>query len=240
MAQPGGVLARAGHTEAGCDLARLAGLEPASVIVEILNEDGTMARRPQLEAFAREHQLKIGTIADLIRYRMENVKTVSRVSECDMPTEFGHFRLHVYEDDHSEALHYALVRGDIDPEQAILVRVHVQDGLCDMLAAQRDDCRLPLREALTRIAAEDSGVVVILGPSETKSEIVRRVENYAMQDKGVKLPRPRPGDDLRTYGVGAQILVDLGVRRMQVLGAKKRFHGLGGFGLEIVNYVGRE
>jgi len=136
MAQPGGVLTRAGHTEAGCDLTRLAGLEPAAVIVEILKEDGSMARRPDLEEFARRHDLKIGTIADLIRYRMANEKTIQRVAEFELPTEFGQLRLLTYQDALTKQAHFALVKGMIDPERPVLVRVHVQHTLCDLLPVQ--------------------------------------------------------------------------------------------------------
>ncbi|MEA3243351.1 MAG: 3,4-dihydroxy-2-butanone-4-phosphate synthase, partial [Pseudomonadota bacterium] len=129
MAQPGGVLTRAGHTEAGCDLARLAGLEPASVIVEILNEDGTMARRPDLERFAQQHDLKVGTIAELIHYRIANEKSVERVAECEMPTEYGNFRLVAYQDIVNKSLHLALVMGEVSPEDPTLVRVHVRNAL---------------------------------------------------------------------------------------------------------------
>src|SRR5690554_2586648 len=148
-AREGGVLNRAGHTEAGCDLAKLAGLEPAAVIVEILNEDGSMARRPDLEIFAKEHGLKMGTIADLIHYRLQNEPTVERVAECRMPTEFGEFRLVAYRDLLERELHLALVKGDIEPEESTLVRVHMQHTLCDLFGNQRD-CGWPLRDVMAR------------------------------------------------------------------------------------------
>ncbi|MDH3926266.1 MAG: 3,4-dihydroxy-2-butanone-4-phosphate synthase, partial [Xanthomonadales bacterium] len=151
MSQPGGVLARAGHTEASVDLAMLAGLEPAAVLVEILNEDGSMARRPQLEKFAREHGLKIGTIADLIRYRMETEKSVEHVSSHEVKTDFGPFMLHTYRDLIENRLHLALMRGQVDPAQAFLVRVHVQNPLSDVLSIHRSDFGMPLRAALARI-----------------------------------------------------------------------------------------
>ena len=157
MAQPGGVLTRAGHTEAGCDLARLAGLEPAAVIVEILNEDGTMARCPELEVLAREQDLKIGTIADLIRFRIEHEKTVERVAECSLPTEFGEFHLVAFQDTIDNNLHLALVKGEILPEEPSLVRVHVQNPLCDLTASRRSDCGWPLRDALQRVSKEGRG-----------------------------------------------------------------------------------
>ena len=237
MSQAGGVLARAGHTEAGCDLARLAGLEPASVIVEILNEDGTMARRPELEVFAREHGLKIGTIADLIRYRLEHERTVERVAECQLPTEHGEFRLVAYRETGGQEVHLALVHGQIDPSEPALVRVHMADALCDLAGAMRGDCPWPLRDALSRIATASAGIAIILRRPEDAADLVRRIQDYHLQDRGVRLPRPARGVDLRTFGVGAQILRDLGVRRMRILGAPKRFHGLSGFGLEVADYV---
>ena len=245
MAQPGGVLARAGHTEAGCDLARLAGMAPASVIVEILNEDGSMARRPDLEKFAQQHGLKIGAIADLIRYRRENEKTVERVAECDFPSEYGKFRLIAYQDsaghDRPPALgcdlHLALVMGDIQPGQPTLVRVHLQDTLCDVLGSQRDDAGWPLRDTLRCIATAGAGVAVVLRKAEDAGELVRRIRDYQLKDKGINLPKPAASIDLRTYGAGAQILADIGVGKMRVLGAPKKVHGLAGFGLEVIEYV---
>ena len=237
MAQEGGVLARAGHTEAGCDLARLAGFEPASVIVEILNDDGTMARRPQLEAFAREHGLKLGTVADLIRYRRQNEKTVERVAECQLATEFGQFHLVAYEDRIEKLLHLALVKGAIEAEEPTLVRVHVTDTMTDLLGARRDDCGMPLRAAMARLAESGAGVAVVLQNPQSPTDIVKRIRDYQLQDRGVHLPRPEAGEDLRTYGAGAQILADLGVRKMRVMGAPRKLHGLSGFDLEVVEYV---
>jgi len=235
--EPGGVLSRAGHTEAGCDLARLAGLEPAAVLVEILDEDGSMARRPQLERFAERHGLKIGTIADLIHHRMVTEKTIRRVGECALPTRHGAFRLVAFQETGTGALHLALVRGAIDPEQPTLIRVHVQDSLCDLTSSERDDCGWPASEALARIDREGAGVVVILRHEEHAAEMIHRIAAYARQDAGEPLPRPEPGEELRTYGVGAQILRDLGVRRMRVLGSPRRLLGLSGFDLEITEYA---
>ena len=237
MAQPGGVLTRAGHTEAGCDLARMAGLEAAAVIVEILNEDGTMARRPDLEVFAKEHDIKIGTIADLIEYRLHNEKTVEHMSKCNMPTEFGDFTLHAYKNMIDGQAHLALVKGDIEPGEPTLVRVHVENSLCDIFANQRKDCGWPLHDALKRIADEEQGVVIILRLSDESDAIISRIENYRLQDEGQDLPRSDAGTDLRTFGIGAQILTDLGVTHMRVLSAPKKMHGLSGFGLEVVEYV---
>ena len=239
MAQPGGVLIRAGHTEAGCDLARIAGLEPAAAIVEILNEDGTMARRPDLEVFAREHGLKIGTIADLIRYRIRTEKTVDRVAECDLPTMHGDFRLVAFEDTIDRQLHLALVKGEIRPDDPTLVRVHMQSTLCDVLGARTGDCGWPLDDALARVAREGAGVVLVLRKPEDNRDLVRRIRAYGLKGR-TAAPAAREGtgdEELRTYGVGAQILTELGVRRMRVLSAPKRVHAIAGFGLEVVEYV---
>lgn len=237
MSKPGGTLTRAGHTEAGCDLARLAKLEPASVIVEILNEDGTMARRPDLEKFAEQHGLKIGTIASLIQYRLENEHTVKRITECGLNNEFGEFKLITYQNDIDQQLHFAMTLGDIDPEEPTLIRVHMNDFIGDVLKAGRDDCGLPLNNAMRCIAEAGKGVIVILMTPDNMSSIVKRINNYRLQDEGVDLPRSEAEHDIRTFGVGAQILTDLKVKKMRVLSAPKKFHGISGFGLEVVEYV---
>ena len=235
MAQPGGVLTRAGHTEAGCDLARLAGLEPAAVIVEILNEDGTMARRPELEVFAAHHGLKIGTIADLIRYRIAHEKTVQRVAECDLDTVHGRFRVVAYQDPVDAQVHFALVHGTPDPERPALVRVQVLDTLTDVVGIARGDGGWTLQRALARVAGEGAGVVVLLRHAEDPRELIRRLRDCGSQTP--EAPSAGGVGDLRTLGLGAQILSDLGVRRMRVLSAPKKIHGLSGFGLEVVEYV---
>ncbi|MDE2196546.1 MAG: 3,4-dihydroxy-2-butanone-4-phosphate synthase [Gammaproteobacteria bacterium] len=235
MAQPGGVLTRAGHTEAGCDLSRLAQLEPAAVIVEVLNEDGSMARRPDLEKFAKAHGLRIGTIADLIRYRLEKEKTVERIAERNVPTEFGEFRMSVYEDRVNRTLHLALAAGEIRPEKPVLVRVHLQNTLNDVVGVRWDDLGWPLRNAMRRIARE-GGVVVILRQPEDPAMLVARLRGHANSDTPEEEGAPATAI-LRTYGIGAQILLDLGIRRMRVLSQPKRMHGLSGFGLEVVEYV---
>ncbi len=237
MAQPGGVLRRAGHTEAGCDLARLAGLEPAAVIVEILNEDGTMARHPDLEKFAQQHNVKIGTIADLIHFRINNEKAVEQVASCKLPTEFGDFTLYAYQDAIEDAVHLALVKGNVRSEEPTLVRVHLQNTLCDLTNSLRGDCGWPLRDVLSRIAQADSGVAVILQQREQPRHLVSRILHYAQQDAGQDLPAQPSNWDLRTFGLGAQILSDLGVRQMRVLSAPKKIHAISGFGLEVVEYV---
>jgi len=237
MARPGGVLTRAGHTEAGCDLARLGGHESAAVIVEILNEDGSMARRPDLEKFAREHGLKVGTIADLIHYRIANEKSVERVAECDLPTEYGEFRLYAYQDLVNEGLHLALVKGNIDSEKPTLVRVHVQNTLGDLFGAQMKDTGWPLRDAMRRVADSGEGVVVVLGEPESPRDLARRIQGYNNHEKSGEPPVREARHELRTHGIGAQILIDLGVKRMRVLSAPMVVHGLSGFGLEVVDYV---
>ncbi len=235
MAQPGGVLARAGHTEAGCDLARLAGLEPAAVIVEIMSEDGTMARRPELEEFAQRHGLKIGTVADLIRYRLRTERSVERLAERDVETEHGNFRLVCYEDHVGRDVHLALVRGRVDGPEPPVVRVHLIDTLRDALGVRDDSRAWTLPAAMARVAREPAGVIVILRQGEAPRELADAVGS--LQRRGGE-PSGAPGGVLRTFGVGAQILQDLGVHRMRVLSAPKQLHGLSAFGLEIVEYIG--
>lgn len=237
MAQPGGVLRRAGHTEAGCDLARLANLEPAAVIVEVLNEDGSMARRTDLEQFARQHQLKIGTVADLIHYRVEHEKTIERKAQCRLPTEFGEFQLSVYQDTIDNSVHFALVKGQPPLTEPVLVRVHIRNSLCDLTASLREECGWPLREALKRIAKEPQGVLVILQQTEDVQALVKSVHHYCRRDRNGDLPVPPIPTNLRTHGLGAQILSELGVRKMRVLSAPKRMHAISGFGLEVVEYI---
>lgn len=235
MAQPGGVLTRAGHTEAGCDLARLAGRTPAAVIVEILNEDGTMARRPDLEQFARSHGLKIGTIADLIRYRLDNEHTVERVAETHVDTEFGEFHLVTYQDTIDNTIHLALVKGQPTPERPTLVRVHLRNTLADTLSVRNESFSWPLRNAMKRVAEEGEGVIVVLRKPESGRELVRQI--VALNKPHLEEPHSDHTTVLRTYGIGAQILSDLNVRRLRVLSAPKRLHGISGFGLEVVEYV---
>jgi 3,4-dihydroxy 2-butanone 4-phosphate synthase/GTP cyclohydrolase II len=238
MAQEGGVLTRAGHTEAGCDLARLAGLEPAAVIVEILNEDGSMARRPDLEKVAAEFGIKIGTIADLIRYRLENERSVERVAECEMKNAIGDFHLVTYRDRLTAQVHFALVKGQIMRDKPTLVRVHMPHYLADVLGMQRaDSSSWPLEAAMRHIHEAGEGVIVLLGQTEGEAELIQRVTDYQQEDENAAVPKREGSPDLRTYGVGAQILLDLGVRKMRVLSTPKRMHGLSGFGLEVVEYI---
>jgi 3,4-dihydroxy 2-butanone 4-phosphate synthase/GTP cyclohydrolase II len=236
MAQPGGVLNRAGHTEASCDLARLAGLEPAAVIVEILNEDGTMARRPQLERIAQEHKLKMGSIADLIHYRLQNEVTVERISEQSIETEFGEFNLICFEDHVHRNVHLALVRGTLDNAEPPLVRVHVQDTLGDVVGVKNARLGWPLRAAMRQIADSENGVAVILRFDETPRQLVGAIRELRVSHVE-ELPTGAGAAILRNYGTGAQILRDLGVKRMRVLSAPKQMQAISGFDLEVVEYI---
>jgi len=240
MAQRGGVLARAGHTEAGVDLARLAGLEPASVICEILNEDGSMARLPQLEGFATQHGLKIGTIADLIRHRAQHESTVRRVAESPLATEFGEFRLVAYHDDIDDAVHLALTLGDMRRDKPTVARVHVQSSLLDLLTTSPRAGSWTLPKALARVAQERHGVVVILHQKESTADMLDRIQGLQRREQGLELTTARTGQELRTYGLGSQILSDLGVGKLRVLGRPVKAPGLSGFGLEIVEYLDTE
>jgi 3,4-dihydroxy 2-butanone 4-phosphate synthase/GTP cyclohydrolase II len=236
MAQPGGVLTRAGHTEAGCDLARLAGLEPAAVIVEILKEDGSMARRPDLEKFAYERGIRIGTIADLIRYRLDNERSIERIAEKTIETAHGEFNLICYDDRINRAVHVALVKGDLSGTDSPLVRVHLQDTLGDLIGVQSPTLGWPLKSAIERIAREDVAVIVILREQESSRDFVDAVEALGISQTDLE---NRRGEDsvLRTYGVGAQILRDLGLSKMRVLSAPKQMYAISGFDLEITEYV---
>ncbi len=236
MAQPGGVLTRAGHTEAGCDLARLAGLEPAAVIVEILKEDGSMARRPDLEKFARAHGVRMGTIADLIRYRLEKERYVERIAKKPVTTAHGDFTMFCYDDHVNRAVHVALVKGDLATADNPLVRVHLQDTLGDVIRVQSRALGWPLDSAMKRIAQEDTGVIVLLREKESSRDFIDAVEHLDCASDEVR--RRRRGESvLRTYGVGAQILRDLGLSRIRVLSAPKHMYAISGFDLEITEYV---
>ena len=231
-AQPGGVLTRAGHTEAASDLPRMAGLEAAGVLVEILNADGTMARRPELEVFAREHGLKIGSIADLIAYRLATEHTVERVDEREISTEFGPFQLVTYRDRIAHDLHFALVRGTPDKAVPTLVRVQVENPLADLLHWRRDDFGVANTDALRAIDAAGSGVMVVLSaPRDTDALLarIRAQDETAGNSKDV--------GQWRRNGAGAQILADLGLGKLRVLGTPRRQIGLAGYGLEIVETV---
>ena len=237
MAQPGGVLTRAGHTEAGCDLAGLAGLEPSSMIVEILNEDGSMARRPDLEKFAEQHDLKIGTIEDLISYRLKNEKTVDRIAECDFPSEYGDFRLIAYRNSLDALTHYALlkVEGEMNPDEPVIVRVHMKNTLTDAFGSL-DIKSWPLQDALQQVAKAKQGVVVVLNWPDEDTAILQWISEHSDVKQADVVKNKKP-TDLRTDGVGAQILMDLGIKKMQLMTAPKVIHGLAGFGLEVIDYV---
>jgi 3,4-dihydroxy 2-butanone 4-phosphate synthase/GTP cyclohydrolase II len=202
MAEQGGVLIRAGHTEAGCDLARLAGFEPASVIVEILNDDGTMARRPDLEVFAEKHDIKWGTIEDLIRYRVENEKTIERINQRQFQTRYGSFKLVSYLDSINNDTHLALVKGKITEKSQPHVRVHMENIFTDVL--QEKNSGFSIDSALEQISEADTGVFLLLRKQDNQ-DILESIDN----------PNFRQADDLRTFGIGAQILADLGVSQMK-------------------------
>jgi len=236
MAKSGGVLNRAGHTEAGCDLARLAGVEPAAVIVEILNEDGSMARKPDLEIFAQHHNLKIGTISDLIHYRIQHENTLERISECTFPTEFGDFRLYAYQDRNDNNLHLALVMGQVSNGEPVLVRVHARNLLDDVFSSKRSDRSIPMRIAMQKIAKEGRGVLVVIRQNESNKNLVELIHRYQLEDNGVAMPETRP-PDWRMTGTGARILADLGVHKLKVLGTQKKYVGLAGFDMEVTEHV---
>lgn len=237
MAQAGGVLNRAGHTEAGCDLARLAGVEPAAVIVEILNDDGSMARRADLEAFAAEHQLKIGTIADLIHYRIQHENTLERVSECAYPTEFGDFRLYAYQDRNDNNLHIALVMGEVCSNEPVLVRVHARNVLDDIFFSKRNEASLSIRAAMEKIAQAKCGVLVLIRQNENNQALAEQIHRYQLADNGHHVA-VSSDVDWRTTGTGARILADLGVKKLKVLGTQKKYVALSGFDLEVSEHVG--
>jgi 3,4-dihydroxy 2-butanone 4-phosphate synthase / GTP cyclohydrolase II len=229
MAQKGGVLVRAGHTEAGCDVAQLAGLVPAAVICEVLKEDGEMARLADLVEFARTHQLRIGTIADLIQYRSRTESLVERIAERDLETLHGAFRLVAYRDKSSRDTHIALVKGKISAQHETLVRVHEPLSVADLLDAGNRGHSWNLNAALRTVAASGNGVVVLLHRTETGAELLHRL-NMAENAVAQKV-------DVRTYGIGAQILRDLGVARMKLLGTPRKMPSMAGFDLEVTGYV---
>ncbi|MCV6591033.1 MAG: bifunctional 3,4-dihydroxy-2-butanone-4-phosphate synthase/GTP cyclohydrolase II [Marinobacterium sp.] len=238
MAQPGGVLSRAGHTEAGCDLARLANCTPAAAIVEIMNEDGTMARRPDLEKFAEKHDLKIGTIADLIHYRTLNEHTIERQEEGILPTEYGEFNYVTYFDGIQNCTHMALYMGDITPDAPTLTRVHIRsEVLRDVCAVDTSGQRKwTMRRAMQRVAEEGKGVVVLLDTG-ARIDLGDALDNVlAGSVKPSKVNVSSSGAYL-TVGTGSQILRDLGVSKMKVLSSPMKFNAISGFDLEIVDYI---
>jgi 3,4-dihydroxy 2-butanone 4-phosphate synthase/GTP cyclohydrolase II len=230
IAQDGGVLVRAGHTEACCDLARLAGLTPAAVLCEIMREDGTMARLPDLMQFAAEHKLKIGTIADLIEYRSRNESMVQRSSERAVETAWGRFRLVSFRDLPTGAVHLALTLGELDAKQETLVRVHEPLSVLDLLDAGKGSHSWGVGETLTEIQRAGKGVMVLLNCSQSDADLQAQLA-------GNRPARPGRSMDLRTYGIGAQILRDLGVGRMRLMAAPRKMPSMAGFGLEVTGYV---
>jgi 3,4-dihydroxy 2-butanone 4-phosphate synthase/GTP cyclohydrolase II len=239
MAKSGGVLSRAGHTEAGCDLAKLAGVDASAVIVEILNEDGSMARRPDLEIFAKQHNLKMGTIADLIHYRIQHENTLERISECAFPTEFGDFRLYAYQDKNDDNVHLALVMGHVSGDTPVLVRVHAKNLLEDVFSSKRNDCSITIRSAMEKIAKAGCGVLVVIRQNEDNKSLVELIHQYQLEDHGViNTDQAKLATDWRTTGTGARILADLGVHKLKVLGTQKKYVGLSGFDLEVSEHVG--
>jgi 3,4-dihydroxy 2-butanone 4-phosphate synthase/GTP cyclohydrolase II len=233
-AQKGGVLMRAGHTEAGCDLTQLAGLTPSAVICEILKDDGTMARLPDLIEFSKIHQLKIGTIADLIHYRNQHESIVERKAERNMQTVHGAFRAVAYRDTPSGGAHLALVHGIISPEQETLVRVHQPVSILDLLEAEATTHSWNIASAMAAIQAAPSGILVLLNCEQSADEMFAQVD--ALNAVVKVTPPNRAGLDLRTYGIGAQILKDLGVRKMKLLSSPRKMPSMVGFDLEISGY----
>ncbi len=232
-AVPGGVLIRAGHTEAGCDLTAMAGLTPAAVICEILKADGTMARLPDLMVFAQEHGLKIGTIADLIQYRSEHESMIQRLGERSLKTPWGHFRAVAYKDNASGAPHIALVHGNISPSKEVLVRVHEPLSVLDLLNTEDSEHSWGVSEALKAIAATESGVLVLLNCQGSAQSLV---ETMALWGKEEPAHKKTDRYDLRTYGVGAQILRDLNVETMRLLAVPRKMPSMAGYSLTVTGY----
>ncbi|MBL09765.1 MAG: 3,4-dihydroxy-2-butanone-4-phosphate synthase [Acidiferrobacteraceae bacterium] len=229
MAQPGGVLTRAGHTEAGVDLATISGLEPASVICEILNDDGSMARLPDLIRFGKIHDIRIGTIADLIKYRLSVQPTVVRVDDSIINTRQGEFRGFIYEDKELKKIHMALVYGNIKSTKSTLVRVHSHRGVYDALSVARGTESWSVDSALARIVKEGAGVVVLLQYSDDVNTLKRRLHDEITNDDH--------NGELRMIGAGSQILSDLKIQKVRVLGTPKKTHALSGFGIKVLQYI---
>jgi 3,4-dihydroxy 2-butanone 4-phosphate synthase/GTP cyclohydrolase II len=230
-AQNGGVLVRAGHTEAGCDLARLAGLEPASVICEIMNDDGSMARLPELVEFAKQHGLKIGTIRDLIHYRNTNEKLVERVATRDIVGPYGAFKLYAYLEKTSDEIHFALVKGEVTPGEEVLVRVHQPLSILDFLDFHGLPYSFSIDQAMKVLADQETGVLILLQRKD-----INRAMMAALTSEKSDEPQSARWDN-RLFGTGAQILLDLGVTKMRLMGRPTRMPSMAGFGLEVTGYL---
>ncbi|MBK7546785.1 MAG: 3,4-dihydroxy-2-butanone-4-phosphate synthase [Rhodoferax sp.] len=233
QAVEGGVLMRAGHTEAGCDLAKMAGCSPASVICEIMKDDGTMARLPDLQLFAAEHGLKIGTIADLIEYRSRVESLVSKLGSRTIKTAYGEFVAHAFQDKPGQGVHLALVKGTWGADETVPARVHEPLSVLDALEVNRAMHSWSLDASLARVAAEGKGVVVLLNCGESAVQLLSQFEGTARSSHGPERGRM----DLRTYGIGAQILRECGVHKMKLMGNPRRMPSMTGYGLEITGYL---
>jgi len=236
QAVDGGVLMRAGHTEAGCDLAGMADCSPAAVICEIMKDDGTMARLPDLQTFAAEHGLKIGTIADLIEHRSRHESLIEKIGERTIQTAFGEFTMHAFKDKPSQGLHLALVKGQWSPGNTVAVRVHEPLSVLDTLETSRSMHSWSLDQSLTHIAKEGKGVAVLLNCGESAAQLLAQFEGTARPSQAPERGRM----DLRTYGVGAQILRECGVHKMNLMGNPRRMPSMTGYGLEITGYIAKK